>query len=499
MGMALVAAGLAVGAPAQGQYLPSTGSAAAMPEPLPCGPTSSSGPPQPNFIPGPVSPLVAPMGPPDCLSLPADSPSAFSCEPHWDDDHFYFHVGVQFLGRQRLGDKEIAAQSPDVHPIFNIVEQKIDVTTNDMATLQTIYSRLPGSLQNVVSKSEFIQGVQVGENVVDQLQKSPYLPSLVPANAHSPVLQQLNNLVPRMNVGPRITLGYMWGGDQAIEFTSFYIFEDHKTIKAFDPNRVDVLFYNPPPGFGTYIPGNHGLWTDADSVRTTYGSTFWNNELNYRRCNTGINGVELILGVRYVQEQDDLAIFAGHDALQILQATYSVNTTNNIVAPQLGGEYTLPICRWFTFGISGKGAWGANFIDGEVKLQRGDGLVGFDTMRAATNFSQIYDIGAFVDFHVMERLRLRLGYNAIWLLGIATAPDQIDYNLGGNVPNVLNQFLGTSSNAPTLAQNLAQRFIQSQAEKALELNQVRHEAHGKVNNNGSILFNGPLIEFQFLF
>jgi hypothetical protein len=503
MGVALVAAGLAVGAPARGQYLPSTGGTAPMPEPLPCGPAPSAGPPQPNLIPGPVSPQVAPMGPPDCLSLSADSPSAFSCEPQWDDDHVYFNIGAQFLGRQRLGSLEVAARSPDVHPLFNIVEQHIDVTANDMAKVQMIYNGLPLFLRDAISKSSFMQKVQIGENVVDELQKNPFLPSLVPATAHSPVLQQLNNLVPRMNPGVRGTIGYMWGNDgESIEYTSFYIFQNHKSALKVDPSRVDELFYNPPAGFGGVgeILGNHGLWTDADFSRITYGSTFWNNEINYRRCNTGINGVELILGVRYVQENDSLDIDAGHFALRKLQANYGVATVNNIVAPQFGGEYTFPLTRWFTFGITGKGAWGANFIDSEVKLVRGDGLVGFDTTRAATTFSQIYDLGAFADVHILERLRLRLGFNAFWLLGIATAPDQVDFNLQGNQPSVLAQtLLGTNSNAPTLAQNLAQRYIQLQAEKALELNATRHEPHGHIENNGSILFFGPMVEFQFLF
>ncbi len=499
MGMALVAAGLAVGAPARGQppYLPSPVGAARMPEPLPCGPAASVPQPQPNLIPGPINPDVAPMGPPDCLSLSADSPNAFQCERFADDDHWYFSAGMQLLERQRLGAAEIAAQSPDVHPGLQVVQTTVNITANDISTVFAMpaFSGLSSAEKNAITRA-----VNTGSHVIDRLAANPNVPSLVPATVHSPVLQQLNQLVPGMDLGVRGTLGYMWD-DNAIEYTSYYVFQDTRGIHKTDPGRVDGLFYNPPAGFGPVGPviGDHGLWTDADHVLTTFGSTFWNNELNYRKTNLGIRGVELILGIRYVQEQDALSILTGDGNIPIANAFYNVNTQNNIVAPQFGGEWSTPITCWWSFGLSGKAALGANFLDTEVKLQRGDGLVGFDTLRAATSFAQIYDIGAFTDFHILDRLNLRIGYNAIWLLGIATAPDQIDFNLQGNQKAFITQFLGTHSTAPTLLQNLAQRYIQIQALHQMELNAVRNEPHGKVNNNGSALFQGPMFEFQFLF
>src|SRR5262249_43074988 len=67
MGVALLAGWLGLTAQARAQYLPSPVGAARIPEPLPCGPTA----PVPNLVPGPLNPLDAPKGPPDCLSLPA--------------------------------------------------------------------------------------------------------------------------------------------------------------------------------------------------------------------------------------------------------------------------------------------------------------------------------------------------------------------------------------------------------------------------------------------
>ncbi len=500
MGVALVAAGLAVSAHAQGPqglYLPSPVGAARMPEPIPCGPAASSPPPQPNLIPGPVTPDLAPMGPPDCLSLPADHTSAFQCENFVDETHCYFSAGMQWLDRQRLGDGQVAALSPDVHPLIQVVKTTVNVAATDIALVlnRPEFAALPALAREAV-----IRTVRIGSNEIDRLSKDPNLPSLVPATSRSPVLQQFNNVVLQMDPGVRGTIGYMWNNDSAIEYTSYYIFKDTRNATKDMPNRVDGLFFNPPAGFGPVGPilGDHGLWLDADKVRTSFGSTFWNNEVNFRRCNAGIEGVEMIVGMRYVQEQEDLAIFTGRN-LPIFQATYGVHTQNNIVAPQFGGEYTFPVTRYWTFGVWGKGAWGANFIDGEVKLTRGDGVVGFDSTRAATNFAQIYDIGAFTDVHILERFRVRFGYNAVWLTGIAAAVDQVQYDLGGNQKALIAQILGTNSNLPTLIPNLAQRFVEIQALHQMELMKVRAEPHGRVNNNGSALFHGPMFELQFLF
>lgn len=541
MGVALVAAGLTLSAPARAQYLPSQVGAARMPEPIPCGPTPPP-PPQPNLIPGPLNPDIAPMGPPDCVDLPWDHTSAFQCENFVEECHFYVNVGAQALVRQRLGAGEIAARAPDLPGLLiNRVEQRVDIAQSDVqavvnqlsgpvrnqvvSALSSILGiTIPGNLTPVLTRlrnSPFLARLNVGENVFDTLQSNGDLTQILPglpSSRLSPMIQQFNNLVPRMEFGPRWTAGYVWG-DGAIEYTGYYLFRDRKTIKAVDPRHINVLFYNPPAGFGPDIPSpfpmpqegsrllsnphnylgsfDHGIFMDATAVLTSFSSTFWSNEVNYRRFNTGIHGFELLMGVRYVQEHDDLAILSSHgDIIPELQATYGVHTVNNIVAPQIGCEYTVQAFKWASFGFSGKAGLGANFIDSQVKLVRGDGLVGFDTQRAATVLSQIYDIGAFLDFHILERLRLRFGYNAIWLIGVATAPDQVDYNLQGNQRPL---FASTYSQETALVPNLAQRILQRQIEKAIDLQNSQNRPHGRVNNNGSILFHGPLVELQFLF
>src|SRR5262245_41285015 len=85
---------------APAQYLPSPVGAARIPAPVPLGGCNE---PPPNLVPGPISPLAAPPGPPSDLSLPSEHTSAFQCEEFACHKHVFFHFGAQALQRNHLG------------------------------------------------------------------------------------------------------------------------------------------------------------------------------------------------------------------------------------------------------------------------------------------------------------------------------------------------------------------------------------------------------------
>jgi hypothetical protein len=411
-----------------------------MPEPIPCGPALAGPPaPQPNLVPGPISPLAAPMGPPDCLSLPADHSSAFQCENYVQDCGVYVNIGPMALERNKLGAGDIAV---------------------------------------INARS---QGEPLG----------PIIPNpFVPPPPGTASALNFNSVQPAMSLGVRGTIGAVWGG-QGIEFTSFYIWENDVTAFASAPGQLDTLFFNPPL---TFL--GDGLWRRADQVNMTYGSSLWSNELNYRRWNTGFGGLELIAGVRYIRQNDILDIMTEGFALVRNSlglptpgrdmATYGVLCHNNLFTPQLGLEYNLPLARWLSFAMMGKVGLGANYITTDVSLTRGDGLRAFDTQRTAWNFGQVYELGAFSDFHILERLRLRLGFTSTWLVGVAASNDQVDFNLQGSTAR---QQLGTNGlNQILQSGNLNQLF-----------NVQNSIPHGHFSNNGSMIYFGPQIELQFFF
>ena len=83
VGVAAAWLGLGVAVQAQ-QEIPSPVGAARMIEPLGYTPK-----PQPDLVPGPLTPQVAPPGPPDSLALPSGHSSAFQLENYATESALY--------------------------------------------------------------------------------------------------------------------------------------------------------------------------------------------------------------------------------------------------------------------------------------------------------------------------------------------------------------------------------------------------------------------------
>lgn len=455
MGVALVAVGLCLNVPAQAQnYVPTYPSpvgAARMPEPIPCTPPPYPPKPQPNLVPGPISSLAAPMGPPDCLSLPYDHSSAFQCENYVQDCGVYFHIGPMALQRSKLGAGDVA--------VFD---------------------------------------AQAATGSLLPFPPNPFVPT--PTGTGSAL--GFNQITPALSLGIRGRIGYLWG-DQAIEYQSFYIFENDVTQSVTGPGNIDTLFYNPPLTF----VGDR-VFRLANQVSETQGSSLWNNELNFRKWNFAFGGLECLVGIRYIRQNDMFGIASQGSSLveelfglptpQLDSAVYQVITHNNLIVGQIGAEYNLPVFSWLSFAGMGKAGWGGNYATTDVSLSRGQDstafssnallnrpnrLTAFDTKQTAWSFGEVYTLGAFADFHLLQRLRLRLGYTCTWLVGVATASDQVNFNLQGRDARqtFISQGLPGIANGNNL--NNVQQNIQ----------------HGTLNTNGSMMYFGPQIELQFFF
>ncbi len=372
------------------------------PEPIPVGAAQAPAPdPEPNLVPGPLTPQLAPEGPPDCLSLPADGTGAFPCKNVELDSGTYFHIGALMWRRQESGSGVIAVQDP----------QNLDTGT--------------------------------------------------PPPAGASVLQRFNNIDPGYNAGITATLGALWNGNECLEATVFYTFQGRNTSSITDPGRIDSFFVNPPLGF----EGDNGMFLQDDRLSTTLTSQLWGAEVNYRYADPALSEAELLLGVRYLDLFEKLGSTFDDDGVTFPMtnglpdptrvAAYSVQTENRFVGPQLGFEWGHRVGKFFTMGLTAKAALGADFAHLNRSLTRGDGLVGFDGNRSTVQFSEVYEGGAFIDFHVLDRARIRLAYNALWLIHMANVVDQYDFNL----------------------QNTNQLDKRS----------------------GNILYQGPVLEFQFLF
>src|SRR5262249_18041469 len=156
-------------------------------------------------------------------------------------------------------------------------------------------------------------------------------------------------------------------------------------------------------------------------------------------------GLEPLIGIRCVSLQERFSFFTDDDNISFPEAfggvdttriaTYTSRVTNTILAPQLGVEYQkcVPYLKGVAYALSAKSAVGVDIADMPPSLTRGDGFVGFRGTRHRYNLSSVIELGAYLDIYMLERLRLRGGYTAMWLVNVPEAVDQVGFDL--SMPN----------------------------------------------------------------
>jgi len=278
----------------------------------------------------------------------------------------------------------------------------------------------------------------------------------IPPPNTAPTLLNFADIAPNFSWGTKVTVGYH-ADPGTFEFTGYYLGLTTAARRVSLPGQVDVPFFasNAPLGF----QGINNLWLQADYVAAILQTRMANAEFNYR-TSCGPN-VELITGIRYMDLEEGFSIFTDDVGIILpspdpfAQALYSINTHNRIVAPQLGLALEVPLVPWLSLSLEGKGAWGANFLDMDHILVRGDGFVGPSTHSNRVLFSQIYDLGVYANVRFGDHIRIQAGYQALWVVDIPVAAQQVDFNL--------------------------------------------NDAQGRRDYRGSIFFHGPSVEIQFAF
>ena len=375
---AAIAAMLGVGVACQAQVTtPSAVGAARMPEPL-----SYPAPPDPNLVPGPLTPQIAPSAP--FMQFPERHSSAFQCEQFSLEAGFYANLGAQVLRRGRSDNVQFLYRDP----------------------------RNPA---------------------IEDGQRTP-LPLPLVANA--------NDIPPNFSGGPRLTVGYLVG-NWAVEASGFWIPRSETNRSFADQGKLFLPFTTttgvPLPGFA----GNNGLFNQVDTVNYSFRHELAGAELNCVSWNGGINDFHLILGARYLYLHEGLTIGVNDDGLatdgfgrsnQAFAANYRSDVTTHFGGLQIGGEYgyqvsTLPILdRLYLHGL-GKAAGGVNYIQERINLTRGDGGAILGSRRNRYQAGGLFEIQGGVDIHLLEKCRLRLAYQALWLTGTTTPGTAVEFNL----------------------------------------------------------------------
>ncbi|HEX5273052.1 MAG TPA: BBP7 family outer membrane beta-barrel protein [Gemmataceae bacterium] len=268
-----------------------------------------------------------------------------------------------------------------------------------------------------------------------------------------------HDLDPDYYWGGRVTFGYLCD-DAAIELTGFYVPEQETAVLSYAPNQLTLPFRNNPLGFEG--PTGAGLLTRADSVALRLKSSLGDAELNYRWWSRTTTGPEAIIGVRYmnVQERADITASSVQSGVNSpldfgsLQASYTGRANNNLIMAQGGFEWEFPLTKWLSFGSVAKVAAGGDYVNVTNRAITAGGLVGANFERDRWTYASACELNLFLDIVQFEKVRLRAGYTAMWVVHVAEGFQQVTFDLS---------------------------------------------AQPGVRDSGSIFYHGPMIELELLF
>jgi hypothetical protein len=184
------------------------------------------------------------------------------------------------------------------------------------------------------------------------------------------------------------------------------------------------------------LPGDLGLSTNnfffADEVSVHYSSQVNSAEVNRVCCCCCCDGpcscqwVEWLYGFRYLNLHEDLSIVSTD--LQEGTSHYDVDTNNNLFGVQVGSRARRSRGRWSWEGTGKAG------IFGNAAEQHSDPIVDFPAFvvrpgrsESAGNVAFVGDLNLTAIYQLNAVWGVRLGYNLIWIEGVALAPDQLDF------------------------------------------------------------------------
>lgn len=231
------------------------------------------------------------------------------------------------------------------------------------------------------------------------------------------------------NSGVRALVGFHIWGCVPIEFGYFGLFD-----------QVASLQYLPQQGVNATLPGPLGVasnvFHDSVTVNVDYRSRLQGAEVNFPcccccedPCSNIATSREWFLGFRYISLREDLLIFGEKPVGRLIETGYyDANSRNDLY----GGQFGLRLRR-----CRGQFSWEGTAKAGIFYNQAGQEQVFVDYpnffLRAPVSGSR--DAVAFASelnltgiYQINETWGLRAGYNAMWIQGVATAPNQLDFS-----------------------------------------------------------------------
>jgi hypothetical protein len=238
-------------------------------------------------------------------------------------------------------------------------------------------------------------------------------------SASGAVLLGTSDLNYSMEAGPRLILGRQLGETAAVELLYF-------GLNDWDTSRTVVGDND------LRIPGDLGLATldffNADELTASQSATINNVEVNLWR-RTSDTPLELMAGFRYLNFDEQFAIAAGDSDTGA--SRYSVQTRNDLFGGQLGGRFRPSLGPSGRYGLEAVGKVGlfGNAVGmNQFVTDSNNTFVVRNTDVAAGQTAFVGDLGVAALVRVTDSLTARIGYNLIWVEGVARAANQLDFS-----------------------------------------------------------------------
>jgi hypothetical protein len=269
--------------------------------------------------------------------------------------------------------------------------------------------------------------------------------------------------------GMRLTLGYQYNDSTSLELTYFGLhnWEDVQHTPTFTAGNLStrIPFIMSPPGGELRNDFFQANYQEFRYETWLHSAAF---DVRYQAGKMGPILPTFTAGIRYLNIGEEFR-FSSQDARPIVlehKGTFDVDVENHLIGLQVGSEMTHAFNEWASLGVGIKGGILANCADQDTKMVNMARVPGPPRTDFTFNITKdgdsrvglagLVEAGVFTTFRPTKHIDVRLGYEALFVAGVAVAPNQ-------------NTAQGGLSDSP----------------------------RARLNNSNSVLYHGPSLGLTF--
>ncbi|MEM9586333.1 MAG: hypothetical protein AAGA03_03555 [Planctomycetota bacterium] len=217
---------------------------------------------------------------------------------------------------------------------------------------------------------------------------------------------------------PRITIGSVPNCYDGIEGSFTGPFEWDMAASLAGAGNLSTLYS------GSALPaGSLSSFINADFQRQTYEAEYLSGEVS-KTC-IGWEVAKLLIGARYI-DYDELYRYETIDGATngLLQS----RADNVLLGAQVGVDLLYPVGRFVYTDFRGRAGAYLNLADSDVYLENAGSIV-LNNSGDDEDLAGVFEVGGGIRYQLGEMLSVRAGAELWYLVGIATARDQIGSQL----------------------------------------------------------------------